>query len=148
MYIMKHLIHALFGALVAVAVVTSATAQTAADSQKVLHIEPTSLRPVQTDALTGVNIDPIQTDMSNRPCARIKTRMNRMTKAEIADVEIKIIGGNAQVIRQMVADDGNGLIFEVITKAFKRLATWIVNILNWVLGAAFFLKQEAVWCRG
>ena len=113
---MKHLIHALFGALVAVAVVTSATAQTVADSQKVLHIEPTSLRPVQTDALTGVNIDPIQTDMSNRPCARIKTRMNRMTKAEIADVEIKIIGGNAQVIRQMVADDGNGLIFEVTAR--------------------------------
>lgn len=25
-----------------------------------------------------------------------------------------------------------------VTKAFKRLATWIVNILNWVLGAAFF----------
>ncbi|MBR2961604.1 MAG: SUMF1/EgtB/PvdO family nonheme iron enzyme, partial [Alistipes sp.] len=64
----------------------------------------------------GVNIDPIQTDMSNRPCARIKTRMNRMTKAEIADVEIKIIGGNAQVIRQMVADDGNGLIFEVTAR--------------------------------
>lgn len=25
-----------------------------------------------------------------------------------------------------------------VTKAFKRLASWIVNILNWVLEAAFF----------
>ena len=42
--------------------------------------------------------------------------MNRMTKAEIADIEIKIIGGNAQVVRRMVADDGNGLIFEVTAR--------------------------------
>ncbi len=96
--------------------IATAVAQQSAESQKVLHIEQSSLRPVQTDALTGVNIDPIQSDMSNRPCARIKTRMNRMTKAEIANVEIKIIGGNAQVIRQMVADDGNGLIFEVTAR--------------------------------
>ena len=88
--------------------------------EKSINIIASSLRPVQTDALTGVNIDPIQTDMSNRPCARIKMRVNRMTKAEIGQLEVKIIGGNAQVVRQMVADDGNGLIFEVTARENLR----------------------------
>ena len=88
--------------------------------EKSINIIASSLRPVQTDALTGVNIDPIQTDMSDRPCARIKMRVNRMTKAEIGQLEIKIIGGNAQVVRQMVADDGNGLIFEVTARENLR----------------------------
>ena len=34
-----------------------------------------------------------------------------------------------------------------VTKAFKRLASWIVNILNWVLEAAFFFLtgSSVVW---
>lgn len=29
-----------------------------------------------------------------------------------------------------------------VTKALKRLASWVVNTLNWVLGAAFFFLNK------
>ncbi|MBR7182378.1 MAG: hypothetical protein IKD41_00090, partial [Alistipes sp.] len=43
-----------------------------AQAEKSIVIDHKTFRPVQTDALTGVNIDPIGLDYSKRPCARLK----------------------------------------------------------------------------
>ena len=48
-----------------------------AQSEKSIIIDQNSFCAVQSDALTGVNIDPIGVDSSRRPCARIKVKINR-----------------------------------------------------------------------
>ncbi len=82
-------------------------------------IEQNSFRPVQTDALTGVNIDPIGLDFSMRPCARLKVKINRMTKEEIDGIEVKVITNNA-VMKCKTAEYDNGLIIELTAKPQTR----------------------------
>ena len=60
----------------------------AAQSENSIVIDSKSFRPVQTDVLTGVSIDPIGIDSSRCPCARIKMRINRMTKEDISAIEV------------------------------------------------------------
>ena len=74
---------------------------------------------MQTDALTGVNIDPIGLDYSKRPCARLKVKINRMTKAEIDGIEVKPITNNA-VMKCKTAEYDNGLIIEMTAKPQTR----------------------------
>ena len=62
-----------------------------AQSENSIIVDQSSFRPLQTDALTGVNIDPIGVDSSRRPCARIKMKINRMTREEINGLEVKIV---------------------------------------------------------
>ena len=83
-----------------------------AQAEKSIIIEQKSFRAVQTDALTGVNIDPIGLDYSKRPCARLKVKINRMTKAEIDGIEVKPITNNA-VMKCKTAEYDNGLIIEM-----------------------------------
>lgn len=85
-----------------------------------LKIDEASFREVQQDALTGVSIDPIMKDRSNRACARIKLHLNRMTPAEIAQVTIKPIGGNIIIMKKTTASDGNGIIFELTARQGVR----------------------------
>ena len=99
------------------AVVSLAEAQ---NNQQSLEIDPSSFRPVQTDVLTGVNIDPIGKDRSQRPCARIKLHINRMTREEIEQVVVQPIGGNVALTKRAVAYEGNGLIFELTAKKPTR----------------------------
>lgn len=93
-----------------------ATAQVVTKS---IIIDPQSFRPVQTDALTGVNIDPIGQDYSKRDCARLKIKINRMTKEEIDGIEVKPVTNNA-VMRCKTAEYDNGLIVELTAKPQTR----------------------------
>ena len=85
-----------------------------------IEIDPTSFKPVNTDPLTGVAIDKIEVDHSLRPCARIKLKINRMTRADIENVQINVMGGIHDVMKKIVAHEGNGLIIELTAKPQTR----------------------------
>ena len=93
---------------------------TAQNAKNTLNIDPASFRPVQTDVLTGVNIDPIGKDRSQRPCARIKLHVNRMTREEIEQLVVYPIGGNIELTKKLTAYAGNGLILEMTAKPQTR----------------------------
>ncbi|MBO5801753.1 MAG: PEGA domain-containing protein [Alistipes sp.] len=88
--------------------------------QRSIEIDAQSFAPVQQGALTGVAIDKIQPDHSKRPCARIKMRINRMSRADIDQLSVKIVGGNVALMRREVATEGNGLIIELTAKPETR----------------------------
>ncbi|MBR5106339.1 MAG: SUMF1/EgtB/PvdO family nonheme iron enzyme [Alistipes sp.] len=92
----------------------------AQQSQKLLEIDESSFRPEQTDVLSGVAIDKIARDPSQRPCARIKMHINRMTTDEIRGVVVRTVGGNVVLTKQIVAAEGNGLIIEMTAKEQTR----------------------------
>ena len=92
----------------------------AQQSQKLLEIDESSFRPEQTDVLSGVAIDKIARDPSQRPCARIKMHINRMTTDEIRGVVVRTVGGNVVLTKQIVAAEGNGLIVEMTAKEQTR----------------------------
>lgn len=96
----------------------SVCAQTTSSSTLVL--DASSLTPINADAVTGLALDPIGKDRSNRACARIKLHVNRMTPEEIAELEVRAIGGNVLVMKQQVAFDGNGLIVEITARPETR----------------------------
>ena len=85
-----------------------------------IEIDANSFKPVNTDALTGVAIDKIEVDNSLRPCARIKLKVNRMTRADIENLQIKVMGGIHDVMKRVVAHEGNGLIIELTAKPQTR----------------------------
>ena len=88
-------------------------------AEKSIVIDQNSFRPVQTDALTGVGVDEIVVDSSRRPCARIKVKINRMTRAEIDQIEVKIATNN-QLTKCRTADYETGLILELTAKPQSR----------------------------
>ena len=83
-------------------------------------IDETSISPVNLDPVTGLAIDKIGLDRSNRPCARIKLHINRMTKEEISRLEVKVINGNVQLVKAPVAIGGDGLIIEMTARPGVR----------------------------
>ena len=85
-----------------------------------IEIDASSFRPVNTNPLTGVAIDKIERDNSLRPCARIKLRINRMTRADIEGLQVKVLGGIHDVMKRVVAHEGNGLIIELTAKPQTR----------------------------
>ena len=97
--------------------IATSSAQT---QQHSIEIDASSFTPVQTDALSGVAIDKIGKDHSQRECARIKMRMNRMTAAEIGELSVRPRGGNVEVMKCVVAGEGNGLIIELTAKEPTR----------------------------
>ena len=92
----------------------------AQQSQKLLEIDESSFRPEQTDVISKVPIDKIGVDPSQRPCARIKMHINRMTTDEISGVVVRTVGGNVVLTKQIVAVEGNGLIVEMTAKEQTR----------------------------
>lgn len=90
-----------------------------AQSENSIIIDQNSFRPVQTDVLTGANVDPISVDSSRRPCARIKVKINRMTPENINKIDVKIITNN-QLTKCKTADYENGLILEMTAKPATR----------------------------
>ena len=108
---MKRLVFAIFALVVTFAV--------SAQSENSIIIDQSSFRAVQTDALTGVAIDPISVDSSRRPCARIKVRLNRMTREEINEIEVKIVTNN-ELRKCRTVDYDNGLIIEMTAKPETR----------------------------
>lgn len=91
------------------------SAQTAQGS-KSLVLSQESFRLEQTDALTGINIDPIGKDPSNRKCARIKMGINRMTPEEISKVQVKVVGGNVVLTKRVPMRDRGGLELEMTAR--------------------------------
>ena len=105
----------LFSIFVAIFIFSLAAAQ----EKHSIIIDQASFRPIQTDALTGVAIDPIGKDSSRRDCARIKIKINRMTRAEIDGIEVKIHSNN-EMIKCKTAEYDNGLILEMTALASTR----------------------------
>ena len=91
-----------------------------AQMQRTFEIDAESFAPVQQGALSGVAIDKIQLDYSKRPCARIKLLVDRMTREDIANINVKIVGGNVALMKREVAIEGNGLIIELTAKPQTR----------------------------
>lgn len=92
----------------------------AQEAKRLIDLDPTSFRPVQTDVLKGVPIDKIGLDNSKRPCARVKIHINRMSREDIDRLEVKVVGGNVQLTRKVTAYEGNGLIIELTAKPQTR----------------------------
>ena len=90
-----------------------------AQAEKSIIIDASKFRPVQSDALTGYNIDAIPQDHSRRPCARLKVKINRMTVEEIDGIQIKVATNN-EVMRCQTAAYDLGLIVEMTAKPNTR----------------------------
>ena len=73
----------------------------------------------QNDALANVNIDAIGLDTSRKPCARIKILCEKMTKAQIAELEV-VFRSNTYLAKQKVGDYENLLILEMTAKPNTR----------------------------
>ena len=83
-------------------------------------LDSKSFRAVQQDALTGVNIDPIGVDHSRQACARVKIKFDRMNKAQIDALVVKM-RSNTDLTKQKVADYyDNVLILEMTAKPNTR----------------------------
>ena len=91
-----------------------------AQMQRTFEIDASSFRPVQVSDIEGVAIDKIQQDHSKRPCARIKMRINRMTRDDIAQLSVQVVGGIVELTKKIVAIEGNGLIIELTAKPETR----------------------------
>ena len=91
-----------------------------AQAGSVLTLDEGSFRLEQTNALGGVNIDPIGKDPSNRACFRLKLRLDRMTPEEVRQVDVIVIGGNVVLMKREVAYGGNGLIVEMTARSNTR----------------------------
>ena len=91
----------------------------AAQEEHSIIIDQSSFRPIQSDALTGVAIDPIGKDSSRRPCARIKVKINRMTREEINAIDVKIHTNN-ELIKCKTAEYDTGLILEMTALPVTR----------------------------
>ncbi len=92
----------------------------AQEAKRLINIDQSSFRPVQTGALSGVGIDKIGLDRSKRPCARIKMHVNRMTREEIDGLTVRPIGGMVELTKKSTSVEGNGLIFELTAKEQVR----------------------------
>ena len=75
-------------------------------------LEQSSFRKVNTDALTGVNIDPIRLDSSRNPCARLKIFFHRMTREQMEQLEPIFPSGTIDYTKCKVAEGNTVLILE------------------------------------
>ncbi|MBQ7310163.1 MAG: SUMF1/EgtB/PvdO family nonheme iron enzyme [Alistipes sp.] len=102
--------------LLTIFICATATAQ----MENSIVIDTKSFRAVQQDELTGVNIDPIGLDHSRQACARVKIKFDRMNKAQIDALEVKM-RSNTDLTKQKVADYfENVLILEMTAKPNTR----------------------------
>ncbi|MBR0336622.1 MAG: PEGA domain-containing protein [Alistipes sp.] len=98
------------------AVALTATAQI----ENSIVLDSNTFRVVQTDALTGVSVDPIGMDSSRQTCARVKIKFANMNRAEVDALEIKF-RSNTDLAKRKVADYfDNVLILEMTAKPNTR----------------------------
>ena len=106
--------------LLAILTLLFATLTATAQIENSIVLDRSTFRAVQTDALTGVNIDPIGLDHSRQACARIKIKFDRMNKAQIDALDVKM-RSNTDLTKQKVADYyDNVLILEMTAKPNTR----------------------------
>ena len=98
----------LFSLLISLCVTAIASAQI----EQSIIIDQATFKSINSDVLTGVNIDPIGVDRSRRPCARIKVKINRMSREDIDKLDVKIHSNN-ELVKCKTADYDNGLIIEM-----------------------------------
>ncbi|MBQ9138280.1 MAG: SEL1-like repeat protein [Alistipes sp.] len=106
----------LFTLLILAFTLLTATAQ----AERSIILDQGSFSAVQSDALSGVNIDPIGVDMSRNACARVKIRFANMSRAEVDALEVKF-RSNTDLTKQRVAEYyDNVLILEMTAKQNTR----------------------------
>ena len=105
----------LFTILTLLLVASAASAQ----SEKLIVIDSDSFRAVLSDALTGIPIDPIAVDSSDRSCARIKMKVDCMSREEIEELKI-MTSPNILVTKFKCFDTGDGLIIELTARPHTR----------------------------
>ena len=97
-------------------VTTTATAQI----KNSIVLDRSTFRAVQKGALTGVNVDPIGVDHSRQACSRIKIKFDRMNRAQVDALTVKVVS-NTDLTKQKVADYfDNVLILEMTAKPNTR----------------------------
>ncbi len=82
-------------------------------------LDHSSFRKVNTDALTGVNVDPIRKDSSRNACARVKIQFANMSRAEV-DAIVLQFRSNTDIARQEIGYYDNILILEMTAKPNTR----------------------------
>ncbi|MBE6193523.1 MAG: PEGA domain-containing protein [Rikenellaceae bacterium] len=106
----------LFAILLSCFITTTALAQV----EHSIIIDESTFRAVQTDALTGANVDPIGLDHSRQACARVKIKFDRMNRAQVEALEVKHVS-NTDLTKQKVAPYfDNVLILEMTAKPNTR----------------------------
>ncbi len=75
-------------------------------------LDKSTFRAVQSDPLTGVNVDPIGVDRSRRACARLKIFFHRMTREQMAQLEPVFPSGTIDYTKCKVAEGNTVLILE------------------------------------
>ena len=87
-------------------------ATASAQIENSIVLDRSTFRAVQSDALTGVNIDPIGVDRSRRACARLKIFFHRMTREQMEQLEPVFPSGTIDYTKCKVADGNTVLILE------------------------------------
>ena len=100
---------------VAILTILTATAQV----EHSIILDQSSFRKVNTDALTGVNVDPIRKDSSRNACARVKIQFANMSRAEVDALVIQF-RSNTDIARQEIGYYDNVLILEITAKPVTR----------------------------
>ena len=79
-----------------ICVTTTATAQI----KNSIVLDRSTFRAVQKDALTGVNVDPIGVDHSRQACSRIKIKFDRMNRAHVDALTVKVVSNTDLTINK------------------------------------------------
>ena len=90
--------------IITILLTTFLCATATAQIENSIVLDRSTFRAVQTDALTGVNIDPIGSDLSRRPCARLKIFFHRMTREQMALLEPVYPSGTIDCTKCKVAE--------------------------------------------
>lgn len=102
--------------IITILLTTFLCATATAQIENSIVLDRSTLRAVQTDDLTGVNIDPIGVDLSRRPCARLKIFFHRMTREQMALLEPVYPSGTIDCTKCKVAEGNSVLILEFTAK--------------------------------
>ena len=102
--------------LFAILTLLFATLTATAQIENSIVLDRSTFRAVQTDALTGVNIDPIGLDRSRRACARLKIFFHRMTREQMELLEPIFPSGTIDYTKCKVAEGNTVLILEFTAK--------------------------------
>lgn len=102
--------------IITILLTTFLCATATAQIENSIVLDRSTFRAVQTDDLTGVNIDPIGSDLSRRPCARLKIFFHRMTREQMALLEPVYPSGTIDCTKCKVAEGNSVLILEFTAK--------------------------------
>ena len=99
--------------IITILLTTFLCATATAQIENSIVLDRSTFRAVQTDALTGVNIDPIGVDRSRRACARLKIFFHRMTREQMELLEPVFPSGTIDYTKCKVAEGNTVLILEI-----------------------------------